>query len=86
MPIPFCLNKTIRRTPSTRPSATLTPPPQVFHPLYHSDASVLIGAPTGSGKTVMAELAALRCFRMSPQVLNIHYLVVILPWTRRGRA
>eukprot|EP00762_Andalucia_godoyi_P001056 ANDGO_02041.mRNA.1 DExH-box ATP-dependent RNA helicase DExH14 len=30
---------------------------QVFHNLYHTDENVLIGAPTGSGKTVMGELA-----------------------------
>ena len=34
---------------------------QVFHTLYHSDTSVLLGAPTGSGKTVAAELAIFRC-------------------------
>ena len=34
---------------------------QVFHTLYHSDSSVLLGAPTGSGKTVEAELAIFRC-------------------------
>ena len=33
---------------------------QVFHTLYHSDSSVLLGAPTGSGKTVAAELAIFR--------------------------
>lgn len=33
---------------------------QVFHTLYHSDSSVLLGAPTGSGKTVAAELAMFR--------------------------
>jgi len=34
----------------------------VFHSLYHSDCNVLIGAPTGSGKTIMSELAMLRAF------------------------
>ena len=33
---------------------------QVFHTLYHSDTNVLVGAPTGSGKTVAAELAIFR--------------------------
>lgn len=35
---------------------------QVFHAAYHTDQNLLIGAPTGSGKTVMAELAMLRSF------------------------
>jgi len=35
---------------------------QVFHALYHTNNNVLIGAPTGSGKTIMAELAMLRVF------------------------
>lgn len=30
---------------------------QIFHTLYHSSSNALIGAPTGSGKTVAAELA-----------------------------
>lgn len=30
---------------------------QVFYQLYQTDINVLIGAPTGSGKTIMAELA-----------------------------
>ncbi|KAJ1446965.1 Sec63 Brl domain-containing protein [Pelagophyceae sp. CCMP2097] len=33
---------------------------QVFWALYHSDTNVLVGAPTGSGKTLIAELAVLR--------------------------
>ena len=38
---------------------------QVFHCLYHTDQSALIGAPTSSGKTLCAELAIFR-------VLNKH--------------
>lgn len=38
---------------------------QVFHTLYHTDSNVLIGAPTGSGKTIMSELAMLRVFNNS---------------------
>ncbi|KAK4477790.1 hypothetical protein RD792_017052 [Penstemon davidsonii] len=30
---------------------------QAFHVLYHTDQNVLLGAPTGSGKTISAELA-----------------------------
>ena len=39
---------------------------QIFHTLYHSDNNVLLGAPTGSGKTVAAELAMYRVFREYP--------------------
>lgn len=39
---------------------------QVFHTLFHTDSNALIGAPTGSGKTIMSELAMLRVFRSSP--------------------
>ena len=34
--------------------------------MYHTDNNVLMGAPTGSGKTVIAELAILRAFREHP--------------------
>ena len=40
---------------------------QAFHTLYHTDKSVLMGAPTGSGKTVTAELAIMRAFRAHPK-------------------
>ncbi|XP_059501244.1 activating signal cointegrator 1 complex subunit 3 [Stegostoma tigrinum] len=39
---------------------------QIFHTLYHSDSNVLLGAPTGSGKTVAAELAIFRVFNKYP--------------------
>jgi len=39
---------------------------QMFHVLYHTDRSVLLGAPTGSGKTIVAELAILRLNRVYP--------------------
>ncbi len=32
---------------------------QLFHVLYHTDTPVLLGAPTGSGKTIVAELTLL---------------------------
>eukprot|EP01028_Stygiella_incarcerata_P002773 TRINITY_DN1524_c3_g1_i1.p1 TRINITY_DN1524_c3_g1~~TRINITY_DN1524_c3_g1_i1.p1 ORF type:complete len:2063 (+),score=572.47 TRINITY_DN1524_c3_g1_i1:42-6230(+) len=39
---------------------------QIFHIMYHSDENALVGAPTGSGKTVSAELAFMRLFREYP--------------------
>lgn len=45
---------------------------QAFHTLYHTDESVLLGAPTGSGKTISAELAMLRVFRVHPGMKVIY--------------
>jgi superfamily II DNA/RNA helicase len=39
---------------------------QIFHCLYHTDNNTLLGAPTGSGKTVAAEIAMFRVFRVYP--------------------
>lgn len=40
---------------------------QIFHTLFHTDSNVLIGAPTGSGKTIMSEFAMLRVFKQYPE-------------------
>ena len=40
---------------------------QLFHVLYHTDAPVLLGAPTGSGKTLVAELTLLRMKSLHPR-------------------
>ncbi|GIY50588.1 activating signal cointegrator 1 complex subunit 3 [Caerostris extrusa] len=39
---------------------------QIFHTLYHTDHNVLLGAPTGSGKTIAAEIAMFRVFNEFP--------------------
>ena len=39
---------------------------QIFHTLYHTSANVLLGSPTGSGKTVAAELAMWWAFQKKP--------------------
>lgn len=39
---------------------------QIFHTLYHTSSNVLLGSPTGSGKTVAAELAMWWAFREKP--------------------
>lgn len=40
---------------------------QIFHTLYNTAANVLLGSPTGSGKTVAAELAMWWAFRERPK-------------------
>ncbi len=39
---------------------------QIFHTLYHTPANVLLGSPTGSGKTIASELAMWWAFRERP--------------------
>ena len=63
---------------------------QVFHTLYHTNHNVLIGAATGSGKTIMSELAMLRVFRDTPadKIIYIAPLKAlakerIIDWKRR---
>ena len=45
---------------------------QVFHSVYHTDQNILIGSPTGSGKTVSAELAVLRLLREYPGMKAVY--------------
>mmetsp|Transcript_22044 Transcript_22044/g.47942 ORF Transcript_22044/g.47942 Transcript_22044/m.47942 type:complete len:2140 (-) Transcript_22044:37-6456(-) len=45
---------------------------QLFHILYHTDTPVLLGAPTGSGKTAVAELALLRMKKQNPKAKCVY--------------
>lgn len=40
---------------------------QVFHSCYYTDTPIILGAPTGSGKTIVAELCMLRLFSLNPE-------------------
>ncbi|KAL5072609.1 hypothetical protein RYX36_011593 [Vicia faba] len=53
-------------------------PTQVFSVLYNSDDSVLVAAPTGSGKTICAEFAILRNHQKGPDsVMRVVYVAPI---------
>ena len=45
---------------------------QIFHTIFHTDQNVLLGAPTGSGKTVAAELAVLRVMKETPHLKAVY--------------
>ncbi|XP_058180771.1 DExH-box ATP-dependent RNA helicase DExH14 [Rhododendron vialii] len=45
---------------------------QSFHVLYHTEENTLLGAPTGSGKTISAELAMLHLFNTQPDMKVIY--------------
>nr|XP_043640038.1 DExH-box ATP-dependent RNA helicase DExH14 [Erigeron canadensis] len=45
---------------------------QAFHVLYHKQNNILLGAPTGSGKTISAELAMLHLFNTAPDMKVIY--------------
>eukprot|EP01013_Petalomonas_cantuscygni_P032652 TRINITY_DN5927_c0_g1_i1.p1 TRINITY_DN5927_c0_g1~~TRINITY_DN5927_c0_g1_i1.p1 ORF type:complete len:2313 (-),score=404.58 TRINITY_DN5927_c0_g1_i1:3397-10335(-) len=45
---------------------------QIFHTVFNTDANVLVGAPTGSGKTVAADLAVLRLWQHAPQMKAVY--------------
>ena len=53
---------------------------QLFHVLYHTDSPVFLGAPTGSGKTFVAELALLR-MKVSIYKLYTYPIVPKVPLT-----
>ncbi|CAJ1934944.1 unnamed protein product [Cylindrotheca closterium] len=45
---------------------------QLFHTLYHTNIPIFLGAPTGSGKTVIAELALLRMKKLHTDGICIY--------------
>jgi activating signal cointegrator complex subunit 3 len=45
---------------------------QTFHTLYHTDVNVIVGAPTGSGKTITCELTILRMITKTPGAKAIY--------------
>jgi len=68
----------------------LVQPLQVFHTLYHTDENILLGAPTGSGKTIVGELALLRLFGVYPGMKAVYIAPMkalarerLLDWSRK---
>ncbi|GJD06328.1 Activating signal cointegrator 1 complex subunit 3 [Galdieria sulphuraria] len=53
---------------------------QVFHVAYHTDENILFAAPTGSGKTAIAEFAMLRCMRTTKErgIMGLPGLIVYI--------
>jgi activating signal cointegrator complex subunit 3 len=45
---------------------------QVFFSLYQTKKNILIGAPTGSGKTIMSELAILNLMKENPEKKTVY--------------
>ncbi|PRP78838.1 activating signal cointegrator 1 complex subunit 3 [Planoprotostelium fungivorum] len=45
---------------------------QIFHTLYHTNNNLLLGAPTGSGKTITAEIAMFKLFRDTPHLKVVY--------------
>jgi activating signal cointegrator complex subunit 3 len=45
---------------------------QTFHVLYHTSKNVLVGAPTGSGKTITSEIAILQLLNSNPSAKTVY--------------
>ncbi|KAJ8934566.1 hypothetical protein NQ318_017265 [Aromia moschata] len=63
---------------------------QVFHSCYYTDTPIILGAPTGSGKTIVAELCVLRQFRQDPKLKVVYIAPMkalvrerVLDWTKK---
>lgn len=57
LPITALKNETLERIYGSRFQYFNPMQTQIFHRLYHTSANVLLGSPTGSGKTIACELA-----------------------------
>jgi pre-mRNA-splicing helicase BRR2 len=53
---------------------------QAFRTLFETDDSAFIGAPTGSGKTICAEIAMLRFWSQAPRQDDLDRIVCLLPY------
>ncbi len=45
---------------------------QIFFSLYQTNKNILVGAPTGSGKTIMSELAILNLIKENPKKKTVY--------------
>eukprot|EP01114_Cavostelium_apophysatum_P011516 TRINITY_DN2580_c0_g1_i2.p1 TRINITY_DN2580_c0_g1~~TRINITY_DN2580_c0_g1_i2.p1 ORF type:complete len:1033 (-),score=339.99 TRINITY_DN2580_c0_g1_i2:504-3563(-) len=45
---------------------------QIFHTMYHTNHNSLVGAPTGSGKTIAGEIAMFKVFRDTPHLKVVY--------------
>ncbi|KAJ8984827.1 hypothetical protein NQ317_013026 [Molorchus minor] len=63
---------------------------QVFHSCYYTDTPLILGAPTGSGKTIVAEICILRLFRQDPKLKVVYIAPMkalvrerVLDWSKK---